>query len=135
MTNQTPESVIADALRHMVPSGDATMKRESQAYNIAAALSAANMLREPGEPQAESEYVYCPIHGDLLAARRSFVCEHAEKGHEYAAQAQPSSTVNEAALSDVLSEAVKTYAAYYKPEPFETYVARAVAEYLTGGKK
>lgn len=52
-----------------------------------------------------------------------------------AAPVQPSSTVDEAALSDVLSEAVKTYAAYYKPEPFETYAARAVAEYLTGGTK
>lgn len=55
MTNQTPESVIAEALRYMVPSGDATMKRESQAHNIAAALRAANMLREPDVPNAATE--------------------------------------------------------------------------------
>lgn len=68
MTNHTPESVIAEALRHMVPSGDATMKRESQAYNIAAALHAANMLREPGEP--EWEYVGRAFeHGGFMRIR------------------------------------------------------------------
>ena len=45
-----------------------------------------------------SEYAYCPIHGDLLAANRSYRCGNAPTGHEYAAQVQPLSTVDEAAL-------------------------------------
>lgn len=31
-----------------------------------------------------SEYAYCPIHGDLLAANRSYRCGNAPTGHEYA---------------------------------------------------
>ena len=34
-------------------------------------------------PPAPSEYAYCPIHGDLLAANRSYRCGNAPTGHEY----------------------------------------------------
>lgn len=49
-------------------------------------------------PLAPSEYAYCPIHGDLLAANRSYRCGNAPTGHEYAAPEQPSSAVDEAVL-------------------------------------
>ena len=49
-------------------------------------------------PPAPSEYAYCPIHGDLLAANRSYRCGNAPTGHEYAAPVQALSTVDEAAL-------------------------------------
>ena len=36
-----------------------------------------------------SEYAYCPIHGDLLAANRSYRCGNAPTGHEYSRHTIP----------------------------------------------
>lgn len=72
-------------------------------------------------PQAESEYVYCPIHGDLLAARRSFVCEHAKKGHEYGSPVLPSSGVDVAKIERLIMGRTATAG------------ARAVAAWLKDG--
>ena len=58
-------------------------------------------------PPAPSEYAYCPIHGDLLAANRSYRCGNAPTGHEYAAPVQPSSTVDEAEAR--IAEAAKLH--------------------------
>ena len=51
MTNQTPESVIAEA---MVNAGAPLMHSRVE-ERVAAALRAANMLREPGVPDAATE--------------------------------------------------------------------------------
>lgn len=45
-----------------------------------AALKAAGIV-----PQAPSEALYCAVHGDLLAAPRSWRCANAPEGHELAA--------------------------------------------------
>ena len=40
-------------------------------------------------PPAPSEYAYCPTHGDLLAANRSYRCGNAPTGHEYSRHTIP----------------------------------------------
>ena len=51
MTNQTPESVIAEALS----SAGAPLMHSRVEDGVAAALRAANLLREPGVPDAANE--------------------------------------------------------------------------------
>lgn len=64
MTNQTPESVIAEVLS----SAGAPLMHSRVEEGVASALRAANMLREPGEP--EWEYVGMAFeHGGFMRIR------------------------------------------------------------------
>ena len=56
--NRTNEQIVAEALRKMVPSGDATTKRESQAVNIVRDLTDAGRLTGGAFPETEGEWTY-----------------------------------------------------------------------------
>lgn len=83
----TPEQIeaAAQAVREVDARAGLIADVDLPMYRARAALAAAAGVA----PQADSEIYYCPIHGDLLAARRSFVCEHAENGHEYSRHTIP----------------------------------------------
>ena len=65
MSNQTPESVIAEA---MVNAGAPLMHSRVE-EGVASALRAANMLREPGEPDAATEARLVSMTGKRNRAR------------------------------------------------------------------
>ena len=84
---------------------------------IHVAARAALVAAAGAAPHAESEYAYCPIHGDLLAANRSYRCGNAPTGHEYAAPVQPSSTVDEAALAEAEARIAEAEKLHYRDTP------------------
>ena len=92
--------------------------RESARAALVAAQGAA--------PQAESEYIYCPEHGDLLAGNRSYRCANAHTGHEYAAPVLPSSTESPV-------EPFKTwFACWWKNEPNAIAESNAQSAFYAG---
>ena len=81
-------------------------------------------------PPAPTEYAYCPIHGDLLAANRSYRCGNAPTGHEYAAPVRPSSTVDEDSVRlDVVRMAKNVYDRYKSELPIHNEVQAEIEEY------
>lgn len=103
--------------------------------------AAAPVADESAAPQAASEIHYCPVHGDLLAARRSNVCLTAEPGHELA-RVHPLSAKDESKIANVIREAglrwhftgepEKQSYACGAPDLKSLYIARALVETVGG---
>jgi hypothetical protein len=79
---------IADALhaddvkrgRVFVPRAE--VDAETAAWYLDNACAAVNVFEQAHTP-SDDEILYCPFHGDLLSAPRSYRCHNAPKGHEF----------------------------------------------------
>lgn len=123
--NDTPDYMPSEYDRGRVD------QRHEMTEQLLVALDSAATATAGVAPQAPVDAIYCAVHGDLLAAPRSFRCAAAAPGHEYAA-APPVFDVDK--IAEVI-EGLDWAAEHGGDDPSSEEIARAVVAHLRGESK